>query len=51
MMAPEAFSPIPNKWGAQGWTAAKLARLSTAQLRDALQTAHAHALPAKKKRK
>jgi hypothetical protein len=51
MMAPEAFSPIPNKWGAQGWTAAKLARLSPAQLKHALQTAYAHALPAKKKRK
>ncbi len=28
MMAPEAFSPIPNAWGRQGWTAAKLSALT-----------------------
>jgi hypothetical protein len=51
MMAPEAFAPVPNKWGAQGWTTANLAKLSSADLRIALETARAHALPAKKPRR
>jgi hypothetical protein len=49
MMAPEAFHPIPNAWGRQGWTAADLAKLSTAELENALETAWAHALPKKPK--
>ena len=36
MLAPEAFSPIPNAWGKQGWTAATLSRLSIAYLKAAL---------------
>ena len=28
-MAPEAFSPIPNGWGRQGWTVVDLDRKST----------------------
>ena len=34
MMAPEAFAPVPNAWGEQGWTTATLAALSTAELQD-----------------
>ncbi len=26
-VAPDAFSPVPNAWGAQGWTVARLAAL------------------------
>ena len=33
MLAPEAFSPVPNAWGKQGWTTATLSKLSAAELR------------------
>jgi len=38
-VAPDAFSPIPNAWGARGATTAKLAKLTVAELRQALETA------------
>jgi predicted phosphoribosyltransferase len=41
-MYPGAFRAIPNKWGAQGWTTATLAKLSDAELKAALEMAHAH---------
>jgi hypothetical protein len=44
LMAPEAFSAIPNAWGRRGWTMAQLAKLSEAELEAALRTAHARAL-------
>lgn len=47
MVAPDAFSPIPNAWGKQGWTTAKLSALSVAELRDALAIAWLHAQPKK----
>jgi len=43
MMAPDAFAPVPNAWGRQGWTTADLSRLSAAELKSALETAWAHA--------
>ena len=43
MLAPESFAPVPNAWGKQGWTAAKLSELSAAELKSALETAWAHA--------
>ncbi len=36
---PEAFSPIPNKWGAQGWTVLELKKLNAAELKTALEAA------------
>jgi hypothetical protein len=51
MMAPEAFTPIPNAWGRQGWTTADLSKLGAAELENALRTAWAHAVkkrPAKR---
>jgi hypothetical protein len=45
LVAPEAFTPVPNKWGKQGWTTAKLAKLSVDELRAALEIAWHHALP------
>jgi YjbR len=51
MMAPEAFAPLPNAWGRQGSTAADLSKLSTAELRSALEMAWAHAVAKKPKRK
>ncbi|WP_188611271.1 MmcQ/YjbR family DNA-binding protein [Chelatococcus reniformis] len=56
LVAPEAFSAIPNAWGRRGWTTAQLAELSEAELEAALRTAHVHALakpsnkPSKKRR-
>ena len=41
-MYPGAFVPIPNKWGASGWTTAVLAKLSEAELKAALAMAYAH---------
>ena len=48
LTAPEAFAPVPNKWGEQGWTTATLSKLSAAELQAALETAWAHALPTRK---
>jgi hypothetical protein len=45
MMQPEAFAPVPNAWGRQGWTTGTLARLTAADLRAALEMAWRHALP------
>ena len=49
MMAPEAFSPIPNKWGEQGWTTASLSKLSAAELKAALEMAWTNAQANKRK--
>src|SRR5260370_35586367 len=38
-VAPDAFAPIENAWGRQGWTRATLAALSEAELRAALEIA------------
>jgi YjbR len=42
MLAPDAFAPIPNAWGKQGWTTAALSKLSKAELQDALKVAWTH---------
>lgn len=47
LLAPEAFSGIPNAWGRQGWTTATLAKLSVPELKAALEMAHAHAVTVK----
>jgi hypothetical protein len=49
-LAPEAFSVIPNAWGARGATTVKLSKVSVAELRDALTIVWKHALPAKPSR-
>jgi hypothetical protein len=36
---PEAYRPVPNKWGAQGWTTAILSALTPDELRVALTSA------------
>jgi hypothetical protein len=51
MLAPEAFAPIPNAWGRQGWTEGRLTKLSREELDDALRIAWQHALPTKPKRR
>lgn len=47
---PDAFSPVPNAWGQQGWTLGVLSKLSEADLANALGMAwrHAQAVPRKK---
>jgi hypothetical protein len=51
LLAPEAFAPLPNAWGRRGWTSANLSKLSTAELKSALEIAWANALPAESKRR
>lgn len=48
LLAPNAFAPVPNAWGKQGWTTLSLAALGVAELRNALETAWQHALPKKR---
>ena len=45
LLAPEAFVPIQNAWGRQGWTTILLEKLNEAELRAALEMAWQHALP------
>jgi hypothetical protein len=44
-VVPDAFAPVPNAWGRQGWTTATLAELTVAELRSATEMAWRHALP------
>jgi len=39
MMAPQAFAPVANAWGRQGWTTILLDAVDIPELRDALETA------------
>jgi hypothetical protein len=50
MMAPDAFAPVPNAWGKQGWTTATLSALGKADLQSALETAWQHANAKKRRR-
>ena len=49
-VASDAFSALPNAWGAKGWTVARLASLSEKELAAALKLAHAHAAEKPRKR-
>src|SRR4051794_17658379 len=51
MMAPEAFAPLPNAWGKQGWTSADLSRIGEAELASALRTAWTNAQPRASRRR
>ncbi len=44
MLQPEAFAAVANAWGKQGWTTARLDKLSEADLAAALGDAHRHAV-------
>ena len=48
LTAPEAFEPVPNAWGRQGWTTVTLAALSRNELAPALRLAWMNALPKKR---
>jgi hypothetical protein len=51
-VASDAFERLPNAWGARGWTVARLAALSEAELAAALEMAwrHASGKPPRRKR-
>jgi hypothetical protein len=49
-VAPDAFEPLKNAWGARGYTLARLAALSEAELAAALEMAWKHAGPKPKRR-
>jgi hypothetical protein len=51
LLAPKAFTPVPNAWGKQGWTTATLSALGAPELKNALETAWAHAVGKKKSRR
>jgi len=51
MLAPEAFQPVPNAWGRQGYTTLTLAKVTSDELRAALEMAWQHAQPTPRKRR
>jgi hypothetical protein len=51
LLAPEAFAPLDNAWGRQGWTGVLLDKIGADELRAVLAIAHAHAVPAKPARR
>ena len=44
-LAPEAFAPVPNAWGARGATTVKLSAVTAQELRAALTTAWQRSKP------
>jgi hypothetical protein len=48
MVAADAFAPVPNAWGKQGWTTATLTKLTEPELKSALEMAWKHAQPKSK---
>lgn len=46
----EAFTPVPNAWGKQGWTSVTLGVIEIDELTAALEMAWRHALPKRKSR-
>jgi hypothetical protein len=42
MLAPELFTPIPNKWGTSGWTTVDLKAIGKEELKAALEMAWEH---------
>jgi len=51
LTVPAAFAPLPNAWGQQGWTTARLEALSPDDLRSALETAWRHAVVQRARRR
>jgi hypothetical protein len=45
LLVPDAFAPIANAWGRQGWTVGTLSKLSVADLKSALELAWKHGRP------
>jgi hypothetical protein len=51
LVAPEAFAPVGNAWGRQGWTTATLSRLTVPELTSALELAWRQALARQRSRR
>ena len=51
MMMPDAFAPLDNAWGWQGWTAGTLAKLAVPELKAALDLAWANAQPKSRRKR
>ena len=51
LVAPEVFSRIPNAWGEQGWTEARLDRLDQAGLAAVLEMAWEHGRATRQRRR
>lgn len=51
MMAPQAFAPVANAWGRQGWTRILLGAIDVAELRSTLEMAWRRATKQKKRPK
>jgi hypothetical protein len=51
LLHPDAFWPIANAWGHQGWTVARLEKLGLDELDAALRMAWAHAVGRKSARR
>jgi hypothetical protein len=51
MMMPDAFAPLDNAWGRQGWTAGTLAKLTVPELKAALDLAWTHAQPKSRRKR
>lgn len=51
LVAPDLYTPVPNAWGRNGATTVMLARIGTGELRAALETAWAHAVGSKPRRR
>jgi hypothetical protein len=45
LLRPGAFAPVPNRWGAQGWTTVHLDAIDMLALQHALELAWRHAQP------
>ena len=45
LVAPDAFAPVPNARGKQGWTVGTLSKLNRVELRAALEIAWMHGCP------
>jgi hypothetical protein len=43
LTAPDAFTPVDNAWGRQGWTTVELAAIGAGELETALRAAWQHA--------
>jgi len=50
MLLPDAFAPVPNAWGKKGATTASLSKLTSADLKAALEMAWRRARPKKSAR-
>jgi hypothetical protein len=51
LVAPDAFAPVPNAWGRQGWTTATLGELTVPELTSALELAWGQAQPKQRPRR